>query len=336
MVSYYWKRIAQSVFTLWVATTLAFVLVRMLPGGPEAYIRSQLVASGEQMPPDQIAALVEAYMAYRPDDPVWIQYRDFMENLLLEGSLGQSLWYTRPVMDIMLQALPWTLYYSAISLVLGFTIRVILGAAMAYREGSKFDYGVTISGFFLGSIPYYVVALLTVIFFGFQLGWFPTSGHYDYQSVDPGLNLAFYLSVAYHSVLLIFAWVPGWLGGALGMRANSIRILGEDYLRVARLRGLREKRIASRYVARNAVLPMYTSLMIRIGSLFGGSIILEEIFSYPGLGFYTFQALQARDFPLLIGGFLFTTTATLFGITLADFTYGLVDPRAGGEDRETY
>jgi len=336
MVSYYWKRLGQTVLTLWVATTLAFVLVRMLPGGPRAYLRAQLEAAGEEIPPEQMDKLVEAYMSYRPDEPIWVQYIDFMGSLVTQGSLGQSLWYNRAVMDILLQALPWTLYYSALSLVLGFIIRVILGAAMAYREGSRFDYGVTITGFFAGSVPYYVVALLTVTYLGFHLGWFPTSGHYDYQSVEPGLNLEFFTSVVYHSVLIVTAWLPGWLGGALGMRANSIRILGEDYLRVARLRGLREKRIASRYVARNAVLPMYTGLMISIGSLFGGAIILEKIFAYPGLGFYTFRALQTRDYPLLIGGFLFGTTATLLGITIADFTYGLVDPRAGGEDRESY
>jgi peptide/nickel transport system permease protein len=336
MVSYYWKRFGQTIFTLFVVTTLAFVLVRMLPGGPEAYIRSQLVAAGQEMSPMELERLVEAYMSYRPDAPLWEQYINYMVGLVTELDLGQSLWYQRPVADIMFGALPWTMYYSAISLVVGFFSRVILGSAMAYREGTRFDYGMTIWSFFVGSIPYYVVALLTVYLIGFQLGWMPTSGHYDYQNVDPGMNLEFYVSVAKHSGLIAFSWLPGWLAGSLGMRANAVRILGEDYLRVARLRGLREKRIASRYVARNAILPAYTGLMISIGTLFGGSIILETIFAYPGLGFYTFNALQARDYPLLMGGFIFTTGATLLGITIGDLTYGLVDPRAGGEDREAY
>src|SRR5699024_8171781 len=124
---------------------------------------------------------------------------------------------------------------------------------------------------------------------------------------------------------------------ALSMRGNSIQILGNDYLRVARLRGLSERRIALRYVGRNALLPMYTSIMIAIGSILGGSTILDQIFAYPGIGYYVYQSIGPRDYPLMMGGFLIITIGILIGVYIADLTYGLVDPQAStGGSRESF
>ena len=122
------------------------------------------------------------------------------------------------------------------------------------------------------------------------------------------------------------------------MRGNSIRVLGEDYIRVARLRMLPTERIALRYVARNAVLPIYTNFIIQIAFVLGGSVILEDIFRYPGVGFYFFNAISRRDFPLMMGGFLLISVAVVIAVFIADITYGLIDPRAsvGGADNEVY
>lgn len=327
MVNYYAERTAQAAATFLTVCTLAFVLFRLMPGGPMAYLRAQMVSDNPSADRERINQLVESYANLRPDDPLYVQYFDYMTSLL-QGDLGQSIWYSAPVSDIIGGAMPWTLFIMSLSLFLGFTINIGLGALMAYREGSNFDYAFTIIGIVQSSIPYYLAALVFLAFLAYQWSLFPATGAYD-PEVMQGFNVPFIRSVLYHAALpLISLLSTGFAAGALAMRANSISVLGEDYLRVARLRGLSESRIAFRYVARNAILPMYTALMISIGTLFGGSVILEQIFSYPGVGYYMFQALLSRDYPLLMGGFLIITLATILGIFIADLTYGKLDPRA--------
>lgn len=329
------ERLAQSVVTILTVTTLSFFLMRQLPGGPATYIRSQVVQGNEQLSEEELNTLVEAHTGVIPDEPLHIQYLNYMEDVLLHFDLGQSFWYGEPVVDILIRAIPWTIYISAVALFGGFAFNVIMGSIMAYKEASRFDTLATVTFLISGSIPYYVIAILLVYILGFQLQLFPDGGAYD-QALEPGFNWPFMWSVIYHSMLPIASFFIARTAGSIGMRANAIRVLGEDYLRVARLRGLSERRIATRYVARNAVLPAYTSLMIGIGTLFGGSVIMESIFAYPGVGYYTFQALLASDYSLLMGGFVFTTIATVIGVLIGDLTYGFIDPRAGGEDREAY
>ncbi|HET7324230.1 MAG TPA: ABC transporter permease, partial [Halococcus sp.] len=153
-----------------------------------------------------------------------------------------------------------------------------------------------------------------------------------------GFNWPYISSILYHAVLpLLSTTLVGWGGTALSMRGNSISILGEDYIRVARLRGLSRRRIALRYVARNAMLPMYTGIVLAIAFMLGGSVILEQIFTYPGVGYYLFLATVSRDYPLMMGGLIMISTAVVIGVLVADLTYSKIDPRASGEgQRETY
>lgn len=331
---YLLERTFQAVSSLFVVITLAFVMMRSLPGGPEDYLRSQLQRSGD-FSEQEIDRLVNVYLSYHPNEPLVDQYVQYMTSLL-QGDLGQSIWYNEPVAAILARALPWTVFLSAVALFITFTVGILLGAFMAYKEGSLFDVSLTVYSVVLTSIPYYVLAIMLLYVFAYNLNWFPTGGRMT-QGTTPGFNYPFIAGVLEHAALpLVSMVIPGLV--ALGMRGNAIRVLGEDYLRVARLRGLSSSRIATRYVARNAVLPMYTSLMISVGSLFGGSIILETIFQYPGVGYYTFQAVSARDYPLMMGGFLLITVTVILGVFIADLTYGKIDPRAesGGESHETY
>jgi peptide/nickel transport system permease protein len=256
---------------------------------------------------------------------------------LLQGDFGQSTRYGESVLSIIGPAIPWTVFLTGSALFIGFVVGVTLGAFMAYKEGSRFDLASTGVGLFLNSTPGYVVALVLVAYLGYRQGLFPTTGRYA-SATTPGLNLPFLASVLYHGALPIASMAIVAFGGwALSMRGNSIRILGEDYLRVARLRGLPTRRIAMRYVGRNAILPMYTGLMIAIGTVFGGAVIIENIFAYPGVGFYLIQGIGANDYPLMMGGFILITVAMIVGITIADLTYGWLDPRAkGGGSRESY
>jgi peptide/nickel transport system permease protein len=336
-MKYFVKRLGQSVFTVFAVVSFSFALIRLLPGGPMDYLRAQIMEQGgSNLSPEAINRRIEAQSGINPDEPVYLQYVDYMVGLA-QGEFGQSVWYGDPVASIIGPAIPWTVFLTASALFIAFTVGVSLGAVMAYKEGSKLDVGSTGVGLVLNSTPGYVVALLLVAYLGYRYQIFPTGGRYN-SALDPGFNARFLGSVLYHGAMPIASMaVVGFGGWALSMRGNAIRVLGEDYLRVARLRGLSTRRIALRYVARNAILPMYTGLMIAIGTVFGGAVIIENIFAYPGVGFYLIQAISARDYPLMMGGFILITVAMVIGITIADLTYGWLDPRAkGGASRESY
>ncbi|WP_317175983.1 ABC transporter permease [Halomontanus rarus] len=282
----------------------------------------------------QINARVESYTNVRPDAPLPEQYANYMTSVLT-GDLGTSIWHNEPVSMIMAKAIPWTVFVSSVSLILTFVIGICLGAIMAYYEGSQFDVSSTILTTLLNAIPYYIAAIILLYFLGFQGGFFPTGGRFD-PDTTPGLNLSFILSIIHYGALPIFSFVITGID-PLGMRGNSISVLGSDYVRVARLRGLSDMRISIRYVAHNAILPFYTGLLISIGGLIGGSVIMEQIFSYPGVGYYIFESISSRDYPLMMGGFLVLTVCVVIGVYIADLTYGKVDPRAGtGDQRESY
>jgi len=333
MTSYYAERIGQAILTVFAVVTLTFGMVRLMPGGPVDYIRAQMIQeAGGSVDYERINRQVELYTNVNPDEPLLSQYVSYVGSLL-QGDLGQSIQQNGPVAEILGSALPWTVYIMSISLILTFGIGITLGAAMAYAEGSRFDSISSLLSILLNSIPYYIAAIVLIYSFGSQWALLPTQGR-----VKAGLEsgtLAWYLSVVKHSIMPIASYVVTAFGvQALAMRGNSIRVIGEDYLRVARLRGLSRRVIALRYIGRNAVLPMYTTMMIAIGFMFGGAVILEEIFTYPGIGYYMFQAINTRDYPLMMGAFLIITLAVVVGVLFADLTYGKIDPRAerGGED----
>lgn len=335
-MNYVLKRTAQAIFTVFATISLTFGLVRLLPGGPVDYLRAQMLQQGGDLTTEQINRQIEAQTNIAVDEPLYVQYIDYMASILM-GDFGESTWHGDPVVDILGSAIPWTIFIMSVSLFLAFVIGISLGSFMAYREGSRFDVSSTIVALLLNSTPSYVVGLLALTFLAYRGGLFPTGGHYA-SGLEPGLSPEFLLSVAHHGALPILSMTVVAFGGwALDMRGNSIRVLGADYLHVARLRGLSERRIALRYVARNAILPMYTGLMIAIGTMIGGAVIIEEIFSYPGVGYYLVSAIDQRDYPVMMGAFILITVAVVIGIYVADLTYGKLDPRAKrGESRESY
>lgn len=331
---YILSRTLQALLTVVVIVSLTFFMIRWMPGGPEDYFMAQMM--GQDISQERLHVMMEAYTNLRPDAPVHEQYINYMVSML-QGDLGKSLWYQADVLTIVSEAMPWTIYLSAASMAIIFSIGIMYGAAMAYWEGTQFDYGSSVWWIIIESIPYYVFAIAMLWFFAYSSSVFPQGGRVD-SSIAAGFNPAYIASVLEHSVLPILSLVITGIGGiALGMRGNSIRVLGEDYLRVARLRGLPEGVISTRYVGRNAILPMYTGMMISIGGLFGGSVILETLFNYPGIGYYMFQAVSARDYTLMMGTFLFITIGVIVGVYIADLTYGFIDPRAGdASTRESY
>jgi peptide/nickel transport system permease protein len=339
MYEYFVKRTGQALFTAFVVVSLSFALVRLMPGNPADQLRGQLIRNNPDLSQQEINRRVANYINIDLSQPLHEQYLSYVAGIV-RGDLGHSISQNAPVAEILGEALPWTVFAFSVAILLMFVAGIALGALMAYWEGSRFDVGTTGIGIVLNSTPNYVTALLFLYVFGFTLGWFPTSGHLSSDVVaivDPRYPVATFQFVAdavYHASLLIAAVVITGFGGvALAMRGNSIQVLGEDYLRVARLRGLSDRRIALRYVARNAILPMYTGLLLAFGAVIGGSAILEQVFTYPGLGYYIVAAVDARDYPLMMGGFVLITLAVVIGAFIADLTYGLVDPRVttGGD-----
>ena len=309
--------------------SLSFVLLQSIPGGPAEYVRSQVVTttSSEQV---NIGALVDVYTNMNPNLPLHEQYLNYL-GALLQGDLGRSIVSNEPVASILLDAAPWTIFFMSISIFAIFAIAIVLGSGLAYFEGTRLDAVVSTVAVILTSIPNYIAGIILVMIFSYQLGWFPSGGRMS-AYVTPGFTLEFLANVLHHAALIIFAFIVTTFGfQTLLMRANSISVLGSDYVYVARLRGISPSRITTHYVARNAVLPLYTNFMIIIGFMFGGAVVLETIFSYAGMGYYLYQAIVTRDYSLAMGAFLLIASAVIVAIFVADLTYTLIDPRIGAE-----
>lgn len=329
-MSYYARRISQSIITMISVITITFLIIKYLPGGPMDYLESLLQRQGRG---GEIGELTDLYLSFNPETPIWVQYYDYLSGVLT-GDLGTSIYTSKPVSEMLANALPWTIFYASLSLIITYVVSIALGGILAYNEGSKFDIASTGVLMVFNSVPYYIVGMLLLSVLAFEHGFFPTSSRYD-PTTTPGLNLPFIVGAFHHAALLMASFIVTTTGGiAISARGNSISILGSDYLRVGRLRGLSSSRIATRYVARNAMLPLYTQFMISMGYVFGGSTVLEMVFRYPGAGKLIIDALSTRDMPLMMGTFLVLTLAVVIGVFIADMTYGLLDPRTksnGGE-----
>ena len=342
-MSYYAKRIVQTVVVFLSTVTVTFMMYRLMPFGPVEQMKSQLRSeyqkSGQSLSRAQIEQInqqVETLTNIQPDAPLLQQYLSYMEGVLLHADFGTSIVLQEPVFEVLFGAMPWSVFISVYGLALGTTISLLLGAIMAYKEGSSFDTGLTVVSTLTQTVPYYVVAILVLIVFAFQLEWLPTGGKMT-PGTEPGLNWPFVAGVVEHAALPVLSSFIAGFGGALAYRGNCVREMGKGYLRLARLRGLSQGRIAIRYVGRNALLPIYTTLMLGVASVFGSSIILEQIFNYRAMGFVTYNALLDQDYPLLMGAFIFFSAITLLGVLVADLTYGIIDPRVeGGANRESY
>lgn len=244
----------------------------------------------------------------------------------LQGDFGRSIvQHPRPVSDIILTALPWTLALQIPALVLGWFIGNGLGALAAYRRGvlDKVFYPVAL---LVSAIPSFCFGILLVYVFGVQLEWLPTLGGYD-EALNPGFNAAFLSSAATYYILpflSVFLLVVG--GQAIGMRSMCIYELGTDYVRYAKLMGVRESTIV-RYMFRNAMLPQLTGLALTLGGMVGGALIAEMVFSYPGLGLSVLTAIQSLDYPVITGCTLLVTTCVLVANFTVDILIGFLDPR---------
>lgn len=332
--SYLFTVILQGLITIWATTTFTFFLIRLLPGNP-VDIKIEQILQTQNVSYDQARNQAAALFDFNPDAPLLEQYLDFLGKLL-QGDLGKSITSKTPVLQLILQFLPWTLFSVGLGLLISFVFGVLLGTLMAYWRGGLFDNVMTALASIVYGIPDYVIALLLILVAGVQLQLFKVGeilGGAD-PNLEPGFYPEYLLSLLEHVLLPVITYVSTSIGGwMLTMKSSTIATLGEDYITVAQARGLMQRRIIFSYVGRNAMLPLVTRLAISIGFVVGGSVIIENLFVYPGLGRLLIKSITDRDYTTMQGVFLTISVAVIASNILADLMYGWLDPRVrlGGE-----
>lgn len=309
-------------FTLWAAVTINFFLPRMMKGNPiEAYMAN----NPGQVTPAAIRSL-RILFGFKSNQSLTTQYFDYWK-LLAHGNLGQSFSSgLAPVTAVIRSALPWTIGLVGLATLISFALGTLLGAVVGWRRGSRADLIVPVATFF-GTVPYFWMGLIVIAIFSSKLGWFPASHAYDI-GYWPGWNGTFIWQVVKHGILPALTIVLTSLGGwVLGMRNMMVTVLDEDYVTVAQAKGLSPMRVMFSYAARNAVLPQIQSFALALGFIVSGTLVMELVFSYPGIGDLLLQATSAKDYPLMQGIFLVITLAVLAANILADVAYAILDPR---------
>jgi peptide/nickel transport system permease protein len=302
------------VFTIWFAVTVTFLLLRLLPGDPA------LAVASPNMTDDARAALLTQYGL---DKPLIVQYGLYLIQLV-QGNFGVSFTQSIPVMDVLLQRLPWTLLLTMSALVLTTAIGIPLGVLAASKRGGFLDKLVQVIGVTGQSIFVPSIGVLLLFVFGLTLRWLPIGGAYD----NDAYGAAWYGSVASHLILPAVSLMLIQLGSyVLTMRSTLIDALGEDYVTLAKANGLPYRRILWRHALRNALLPTTTLIGLQLGFLVGGAVLTETVFAYPGIGRGIYEAVTQLDFPVLQGAFLLLAITVVLANMLTDIVYGFLDPR---------
>jgi len=315
------RRVAFYLFTLWAAITINFFVPRLMKGDAV----DNYLARNRGMSPEAADAL-RALLGLDSDRTLWQQYLDYL-GMLARGDLGVAITHgLQPVGQVIANALPWTIGLIGLATVLSFLIGTVGGAFVGWRRGSRLDALIPVTNF-LSTVPYFWIGLMAISVFAVTLGWFPIGKAYGIGTV-PGLTPEFLGEVIKHGTLPLATIVVASLGGwMLGMRNMMLTVLDEDYVTVAQAKGMPNRRVLWRYAARNAVLPQIQSFALSIGFIVGGAIIVEQVFSYPGVGKMLLDATNAKDYALMQGGFLVIVLAVLVANILADVAYAVLDPR---------
>lgn len=323
---YFGRKLAFYLVAAWAAVTLNFLLPQLIPGNPVLILLTKMQQSGP-VPPGEQQALTK--LLGLGGGNLLTRYWQYLDNLAhLRFGLSVTDFPT-PVTTELSSTIPWTLVLVGTATVLSFVVGIGLGALVGWKRGSRLD-ALIPSTTFLTAMPYFWLALILLYLLADQV-WhvFPGYGGYDTNSdLDVGFNGPFLISAVQHAVLpaltIVLSSVGGWL---LGMRNMMVSTLAEDYVVAAEAKGLRPRRIMVGYAARNAVLPSVSGFAVSLGFVVSGSIVMEQVFSYPGIGAKLFLAVQNDDYPLMQGIFLLITFAVLAANLIVDMLYGVIDPR---------
>jgi peptide/nickel transport system permease protein len=321
---YFGKKLAWFFITFVCAFLLNFILPRLMPGDPVAVI-TQRVTTGMTSQTGVQKVYEEYANLFGTNKPMYEQFFLYVRNVS-RGQLGTSFsQYPRPVADIIGSAVWWTICLQFPAIIVGWILGNTLGALAAYLK-KGFDKIIMPISIFISNLPAFGMAIILLVIFAVRLKWFPIAGGYGYDQL-PNFSMSFIWSVFVHYQLPFWSIVLIAIGGqAIGMRSMSIYELNADYVKYARFLGIKDRKIIG-YVFRNAMLPQVTGLALSIGTMIGGALVAEIIFSYPGLGTTLLTAVMGQDYPLISAATLMIAIMTLSATFLIEILYGLIDPR---------
>jgi peptide/nickel transport system permease protein len=328
LANYAIRRFGLYLVELWGAVTVAFFFFRMIPGDP---IQTFIQTLAQNYVYNQ-AASAEVIAKYRHefglDGNIFTQYARYMYQIIVQQDLGPSLInYPTPAQDVIFRALPWTMGLLGIAAVLAWVIGLLAGALAGWRRGKVGADLITNMSIAFSHVPYYFLALILTFVFAYQLNWLPARSAYD-SRLTPGASLDFIVSLLRYGLLpalsIVVIGVFAWL---LSTRMLMVPVLGEDYLTYAQAKGLRPRRILTRYALRNCYLPQVTAFGISLGFIFNGNVLVEQLFNYPGLGATLVQAIGILDFNTVMGITNLAIFAVLTANLILDLLLPLLDPR---------
>jgi peptide/nickel transport system permease protein len=321
---YFGNKLIWFIITFIVAFLLNFTLPRLMPGDPVAAIVARMAQSASNT--SGIQAIYRQYTElFHTNEPVLNQFLYYMRNVF-RGDFGFSFsQYPRTVVDVLRTSVWWTVILQFPAIIVGWIIGNTLGALAAYKKGG-YDKLILPVSIFASALPAFGMATILLVIFGVILKWLPTSGGYGFDLL-PSWNWNFIWSVIIHYQLPFWSIVLIAIGGqAIGMRSMSIYELNADYVKYARFLGIKDSKIV-RYVFRNAMLPQITGLALAIGTMVGGALVAEIVFSYPGLGTTLLSAILGQDYPLISATTLIITIMVLIANFTLEILYGFIDPR---------
>jgi peptide/nickel transport system permease protein len=319
-MTYLARRAGLFLVTFWAALTVNFVIPRVMPGNEAEAV----LATFRNVNPAALHAL-EIEFGVNVHQNVFVSYLDYLKNCLTGhfGVTAQGVSVTSEITS----KLPWTLGLVGVTTVIAFAIGTFVGILSAWRRGGRLDAILPPTLFVVSTIPVFFVGLLLIYFFAVKLAWLPLGSNYTIGAT-PTLTPSFVWDVVEHALLpgisLVIVTAGLWV---YSMRNNMITTIAEDYVKTARAKGLSNRRVMFDYAARNAILPNLTGFAMQLGYVLGGAIVIEYLFSYPGLGYLFYTASTNHDLPLMQGLFLFYTLAVLVCVLLADLATAVLDPR---------
>lgn len=321
---YFLNKLGWFLVTFVFAFLLNFILPRLMPGDPVAAIVSRLAQGMSNA--TGVQAIYQQYSdLFGTNKSIIEQFFLYIRNVA-QGNFGVSFsQYPRPVADVLKASVGWTLALQFPAIIVGWLIGNTLGALAAYLRG-WFDKVLMPISIFVSNFPAFGMAVILLVVFGVNLKWFPTSGGYGFDLI-PSFSWDFVWSVITHYQLPFWSIVLIAIGGqAIGMRSMAIYELNADYVKYSRFMGIKDRKIIG-YVFRNAMLPQITGLALSIGTMVGGALVAEIVFSYPGLGFTLLNGVMGQDYPLISAATLIITVMVLTANFVIEILYGFIDPR---------
>lgn len=299
---------------LFIISIVSFLLMTLAPGDPMSMFRNP--EAGEQ----DLSALSDKLGV---NEPIHVQYLKWMKLILLDGDMGYSFQDGRPVLEKIVERIPATLLLMGTAITISFLIAIPIGIYSAIRQYSPLDNTFTFLSFLGISMPSFFAAIMAMLVFSLYFGWFPASGlRGDDSSIPLVLDMLHHLILP--ASILAFGLIAQY---ARFMRSSMLEVIHQDYIRTARAKGLAERKVITKHALRNALLPIITLIGLQLPNLFGGALIIEQIFAWPGMGRLAFGSIFIRDYQVIMGVTMVSALLVVIGNLIADVLYAVVDPR---------